>query len=90
MGTVYLIHFNRPYRHAQHYIGYTDDLGQRMAAHRAGNGARLLEVISDAGITWRLARTWEGDKALEKRLKAQHNAPRLCPICQAKAGKSPF
>jgi predicted GIY-YIG superfamily endonuclease len=33
MGTVYLIHFDRPYHHARHYIGYTDDVDARLAGH---------------------------------------------------------
>ncbi len=57
MGTVYLIHFDKPYRHARHYLGYTDDLDARLAAHANSNGARLMEVIVEAGITWQLART---------------------------------
>lgn len=82
MGTVYLIHFDTPYRHARHYIGWTSDLPHRLAEHHAGNGSRLLEVVSDAGITWRLARTWGGDRSLERKLKNRHGASRFCPICQ--------
>jgi predicted GIY-YIG superfamily endonuclease len=78
---VYLIHFDTPYKHARHYLGCTDDLDARLAAHAAGNGARLMEVIRDVGITWRLARVWDGDFDLERRLKRQHNSPRLCPVC---------
>jgi len=81
MGTVYLIHFDKPYRHARHYLGYTGDLDARLAAHARGRGARLMEVITKAGITWQLARTWEGARSLERRLKRQKNSPRLCPIC---------
>lgn len=81
--TVYLLHFNEPYRHAQHYIGYAANLDQRLAAHRAGHGARLLEVVNAAGITWSLARTWEGDRKLERRLKNRHKASQICPICRA-------
>jgi hypothetical protein len=40
-----------------------------------------MEVIKDAGITWRLARTWPGTKTLERAIKDRHNAPRLCPEC---------
>lgn len=80
---VYLIHFHEPYHHAQHYMGYTNDLDCRLRAHRNGNGARLMEVITDAGIAWTLARIWpDGDRALERLLKKQHHGPRLCPICQ--------
>src|SRR5262249_60539998 len=58
MSTVYLIHFNQKYHHAGHYIGLTDDLDARLECHTSGNGARLMEVITSAGITWQLARTW--------------------------------
>ena len=42
-----------------------------------------MQVITQAGIPWVLARTWEGGRDLEKRLKARHSGVRLCPICQA-------
>jgi len=42
-----------------------------------------MEVITKAGISWRLARTWEGGRDLEMRLKRRHNGCRLCPICKA-------
>ena len=79
---VYLLHFSEPYKHARHYIGYADDLDARLARHRSGNGARLIQVIMDAGLDWRLARIWpDGDRKLERRLKNQKHGPRLCPIC---------
>ena len=81
-GTVYLIHFNRPLAHAHYYMGWTTNLEKRLAAHETGNGSRLMEVITQAGIPWRLARTWRGSRSLERRLKNQKNGPRLCPICQ--------
>jgi len=30
MGVIYLLHFQRSYRHARHYLGYTDDLDARL------------------------------------------------------------
>jgi len=80
-GTVYLIHFNEKLAHAQHYMGWTTNLSERLHAHETGNGARLMEVISERGITWQLTRTWAGGRDLERKLKAQHNGPRFCPIC---------
>jgi predicted GIY-YIG superfamily endonuclease len=82
-GTVYLIHFDTPYKHARHYTGWAADLDRRLEAHRAGRGARLMEVIKDADITWRLARTWPGPRDLERAIKALHEAPRLCPECSS-------
>ena len=44
-GTVYLLHFATPFKHARHYVGYTTDLEQRIEEHRTGRGARLLAVV---------------------------------------------
>lgn len=85
--SVYLLHFQRPYRHAQHYIGFVeslDALDDRIARHRAGRGARLVEVIVAAGIEFEVARTWpHGDRTLERRLKNRKSARKICPICRA-------
>ncbi|MBA2243651.1 MAG: GIY-YIG nuclease family protein [Gemmatimonadetes bacterium] len=79
---VYLLHFAQPYRHARHYLGSTDNLERRLQEHRSGAGARLLEVITEAGIDFTLARTWSGGRALERQLKNRKEAPRLCPLCR--------
>src|SRR5262245_47856496 len=81
MSTIYLLHFDKPLKHAKHYIGLADDLDARLERHRAGHGARLMAVVSAAGIGWQLARTWQGDRKLERKLKRLHATPRLCPIC---------
>jgi hypothetical protein len=85
-GTVYLLHFRSPYRHARHYLGYcAGDVAIRVAAHQAGQGARLLAVVSAAGIGVDLVRTWPGDRSVERRLKRRHNSPRMCPVCRSAA-----
>jgi predicted GIY-YIG superfamily endonuclease len=80
-GTVYLLHFDRPYAHAGHYTGWTTDLAARLAQHATGHGARLLAVAKSAGIGWTLARTWDGTRAVERALKNQGGASRRCPLC---------
>jgi predicted GIY-YIG superfamily endonuclease len=89
---IYLIHFDRPYRHARHYLGYCrtpEDLAARLARHRAGRGARLLRVVQGAGIGWHVARTWpDGDRTRERRLKNNRNGPRYCPVCRLQARAS--
>jgi predicted GIY-YIG superfamily endonuclease len=83
LGTVYLFHFDQRYEHAGHYTGWAEDLDHRVAEHLAGHGARLIEVITQAGISFRLARTWPGvTRARERQLKRQGGASRHCPICQ--------
>jgi predicted GIY-YIG superfamily endonuclease len=80
-GVVYLLHLDPAYRHARHYIGWTRDLAARLEAHRAGRGARLMEVVKQAGGSFRLARTWPGDRDRERAIKNRHEAPKLCPEC---------
>jgi predicted GIY-YIG superfamily endonuclease len=83
LGTVYLFHFDQRYEHAGHYTGWAEDLDHRVAEHQAGRGARLIQVITQAGISFRLARTWPGvTRARERQLKRQGGASRHCPICQ--------
>ena len=80
-GVVYLLHFDRPYRHAAHYTGWTTNLTTRLQEHATGHGARLLAVARTAGIGWQLARTWPGTRHTERALKRQGGASRRCPLC---------
>ena len=98
-GTVsevcYLLHFsdrlgNPENRHAmaQHYIGTATDLDARLAAHRAGAGARITAAAAARGIAFAVVRTWPGGRDLERRLKNRKEAPRLCPVCKG-TGRAP-
>jgi predicted GIY-YIG superfamily endonuclease len=82
VGTTYLIHFDRPYRHARHYTGWASDLDARIAAHLNGEGARLMAVVNEAGITWHVSRTWPGTtRATERKIKNTRHVPEYCPDC---------
>lgn len=86
-GTVYLLHFDKPYKHAKHYIGWTANLSERLAAHMTGgaDSGRLMAVIKEAGIGFKLARIWtEATRDFERSLKNKKCAPQLCPICKGK------
>lgn len=83
---IYLVHFDRRYKHAQHYMGFceSDDVVPRMERHRAGRGARLLAAVSGANIRFRIARLWRGrkaDRTFERRLKNNCRLADLCPLC---------
>lgn len=86
---MYLLHFDQPYKHARHYTGWTNDLDARLAEHRAGRGARLMAVVEQAGIGWRLARTWDGPRARERQLKRTGGASRRCPLCGIRPATRP-
>jgi hypothetical protein len=88
-GTVYLLHFESPYHHARHYLGWTaaESVDARLKRHLAGDGAILLRYVVDAGINVSVVRTWPGGRTAERALKKQHNTPRLCPICNPQPKK---
>lgn len=86
---VYLLHFDRPFSHAKHYVGYADDakLEERIDQHRAasitdGQHHRLMVRIREAGIGFSVARVWwQADRIFERRLK-QRGHTRRCPCCR--------
>jgi hypothetical protein len=83
MGLIYLLHFDRSYHRARHYLGYTEDLEARLAAHRAGRGSPLVAAAIRDGIDFQLAATRPGDGTEERRMHRYRNSPRrLCPICR--------
>jgi hypothetical protein len=89
VGVVYLLHFDRPIGDlanprgfAGHYTGWTLNLPGRLVEHAAGRGARLMQVVGEAGIGWQLARIWPGTRARERSLKRSGGAARRCPVCQ--------
>ena len=58
-GTVYLLHFERPYHGPmQHHVGFTaGDLARRLDDHRAGTGSKTTRRAFDQGIAFVVART---------------------------------
>jgi hypothetical protein len=81
LGVIYLLHFDRPYRHAKHYTGWTDDLLHRLDCHAKGNGARLVAVIWQAGIGFTCVRICQGTRRRERAIKNAGGAVRYCPVC---------
>jgi len=83
-GVVYLLHFHQRLgtdRHyAQHYWGFTPDLEARVQKHRAGQGARITEVLKQRGIGFDVVAVWPGNRQIENALKL-HSATRACPVC---------
>jgi len=96
LGVVYLLHFEQPYLHCQHYLGFTArPLPFRLGEHVSGNGSGLTSAVAaQASNGLILARTWPPeaalgpvpeedlvDQAVEMVLKCRAESPRLCPIC---------
>lgn len=82
-GTVYVLHFDPPYRHAAHYVGWTaGDVEARVATHLRGAGSPLVRAAVAAGVRVQLAGCCPGSRALERRLKRWHKTTQFCPICR--------
>jgi len=94
MKGCYLIHFDTPYtspngaKVIQHYLGWGGNIAKRLRTHQAGTGARVMQVVTDAGVPWRCVRRWkDATRQDERRFKRWHHHALLCPVCR-KAGKA--
>jgi predicted GIY-YIG superfamily endonuclease len=80
-GTVYLLHFERPYKgKMRHYLGWTSDLERRLANHRQGTACATTKLAFDRGIGFVLACSWPGTVRLERRIK-RRGVVNCCVIC---------
>lgn len=85
MRGLYLLHFEPRFKHAGHYLGYSDDVERRVAEHLACNGrsSPLVRAAIAAGCEVTIARTIAGGtRTLERRLKRQGGLSRHCPTCR--------
>jgi predicted GIY-YIG superfamily endonuclease len=83
-GIVYLLHFDPPYKHARHYLGWTTDLEhfqKRLENHRKGYGAHLTVAARKAGVAMSVVIKSHGTFADEQRLKRLKGMTRYCPEC---------
>lgn len=91
---IYILCFERPFKHARHYVGFTkrNDVAERVEQHLKGQGSPLLRAVVAAGIPVVLATSFEGTRDDERTLKNCKNAAFFCPRCrkaylQKKAGQ---
>jgi hypothetical protein len=83
-GVLYLLCFRERLgtdKHSiKHYLGFAWDLDARLEKHRAGQGARITQVLLERGIAWDVVAVWPGNRGVENELKL-HSATRICPRC---------
>ncbi len=87
--SVYLIHFDKPLAHAQHYLGFVDGdvtkVEARLKRHRKNRGSALMAAVNTAQIDYNVVRIWpDYTRDQERQLKKQKNSRKLCPICKDK------
>ena len=88
---IYLLHFDPPFHHARHYLGFTENLAQRMATHTgqnggSGYGSKLVTAARAAGSKIILARVWPDGTRDQERMKKNRGKTRICPVCDGSVG----
>lgn len=91
----YLLHFDPPYQHASHYLGWSTDVRARVADHLRGRGANLVAVARAAGCRITLVRVWPGELRRDERRRkkarigggGRTSYRALCPTCTPHAGR---
>jgi hypothetical protein len=89
MPDVFLLHFDPPYRHARHYLGYAvgtgrgHDYARRIARGVALGPHELVQAAQWNECTITVADVWPGEgRALQRRLRAQGGLSRHCRLCR--------
>lgn len=90
---VYVLHFDTPLAHAQHYVGMTNNLRQRLTAHASGHGASITAELFDRSLPWTLTGLFQttptNARRVERQLKESKNISRYCDLCTPDHGSPP-
>ena len=84
---VYILHFDKPFHHARHYIGSANNVAERVAKHTSNPDVKMLIAALQQGITFTVARTFRNNRVnghtKEYRIKRSGGVGKqgLCPIC---------
>lgn len=82
-GFLYVAHFDPGYRHARHYIGWSEtDPVARWQVHLQGYGSPLIRAAVNAGVSVTFHRIGPGTRNDERRLHRLHNGADVCPTCR--------
>lgn len=89
MPFVYVLHCHRGKEHGEHYVGAARDLRTRLARHANGFGSSWTRQWIAERTDFELATAWHVNShaaafEIERRIKAEKNGPRFCPICAAR------
>src|SRR5260370_3554788 len=59
---VYLIHLDHALKHAKHYLGFSEDVQDRVQQHRNVRGATFMKAIIKEVTTVHVSRICDGDR----------------------------
>jgi len=84
MSAVYVLHFDPPFQHAAHYIGFTEheDVATRLVEHLNGRGSPLVKAAVAVGSHVEIAHVFvNGTRTFERRIKNRADVGRWCRCC---------
>lgn len=88
--TIYVLHFDPPFHHAKHYVGFTPDAdpARRVQEHLrcTQKGSPLVRAAIQAGCEVSLAAVIEGCRNTERKLKNRKKTSAFCPLCKGEPG----
>lgn len=84
--TVYVLHFDPPFRHARHYVGYTPEATaeRRVQEHLdcSAKGSPLVKAALNVGCKVTLAHEFPGaGRDFERWLKTRRDTAKWCGCC---------
>lgn len=90
MPDLFLLHFDPPYRHAGHYLGYAKGTGRVATYARAVAAGKvtqfphpLVEAAYAQGSVLRIVAVFHGASRDERRrMRANGSLSRFCPVCR--------
>jgi predicted GIY-YIG superfamily endonuclease len=92
MSAVYVLHFDPPFQHAAHYIGFTEheDVATRLGEHVSGRGSPLVKAAVRAGSRVEIAHVFvNGTRTFDRSLKNRADVCRWCRCCGRNEYRAP-
>lgn len=84
-GWIYVLHFDPPYAHAKHYVGFAEQPDKRIQEQLTSTGRRpspLVRAAVASGARVLVVACFRGTRDEERRLKDGGTACRFCPLCR--------
>jgi hypothetical protein len=82
--TVYVLHFDPPFKHARHYVGWTieENADRRISEHLDLRGSPLVAAAVRAGSAVSVVAVFPGaGKDYERYVKRRKCTTRFCHLC---------
>lgn len=90
-GYIYLLHYKDKMSHAQHYVGWTNDIENRIFEHIEGkqDKCKLTYEFAKRNIPFVISKLWYGTRNDERAIKKHKSQPKHCTCCKGNDNSMP-